>query len=152
MIELHKITFDDFEMGQEIVTDSRSVTEAVVTMFAGVSGDMHKLHMNKHYGKGTIFGKNIAHGLCVLAVASGLIVQTGILESVIAFFGMQDWRFLNPVFFDDTIRVKVMVAEKRESSKKDRGNITLDIEILNQNDVVVQKGKWILMVSRTSGQ
>lgn len=152
MIKFKKITFDDFELGQEIFTEGRSVTEAVVTMFAGVSGDMHKLHMNKHYGKRTIFGKNIAHGLSVLTVASGLIVQTGILESVIAFFGMQDWRFLNPVFFDDTIMVKMVVSEKRESSKKDRGNITLDIEILNQDDVVVQKGKWTLMLSRTAGQ
>ncbi len=145
---LKEYYFDDFEVGKEFVTGGRTVTEAVVTNFAGVSGDMHKLHLNKDYGKTTIFGKNIAHGLCVLAVASGEIVQTGILENVMAFFSMQDWRFMSPVFFDDTIRVKIKVLEKRESSKKDRGTITLALEIINQMGEIVQKGQWVVMVSR----
>ena len=140
--------YDDFEIGKVFITGGRTITEAVVTYFAGVSGDMHNLHLNKNYGKKTIFGKNIAHGLCVLSVASGDIVQTGIFENVIAFFGIQDWRFMNPVFYDDTIRVKINVFEKRESSKKDRGTITLDLEIVNQKDEIVQKGRWVVIISR----
>lgn len=111
---LKEYYFDDFEVGRDFLTGGRTVSKAVATNFAGVSGDMHKLYMNKEYGKKTIFGKNIVHGLCVLTIASGLIVQSGILENVMAFFGMNDWRFMNPVFFDDTIRVKIKVIEKKE--------------------------------------
>jgi 3-hydroxybutyryl-CoA dehydratase len=140
--------YDDFEMGKEFVTDGRTITETVVTNFAGVSGDMHPLHTDKEYGKKTVFGKNIAHGLCVLSVVSGLVVKSGILKNAMALFGIQDWKFVNPVFFDDTIRVKIKVFEKKDSSKKDRGTVTLGLEIINQRDEIVQMGKWAIMMIR----
>lgn len=140
--------FDDFEVGEEIVTDGRTVTESDVVTFAGFSGDLHPMHLDARYAQGTIFGQRIAHGLCVMGIASGNIVRKGILRQGIAFYGIEDWKFLKPLFFGDTIRVKVVVDRKIENRKADRGVVIFVIEIVNQDDAVLQSGKWKVMVYR----
>lgn len=140
--------FDDFEVGEEIVTDGRTVTESDVVTFAGFSGDLHPMHLDAQFARGTIFGQRIAHGLCVLGIASGSIVRKGILSQAIAFYGIEDWKFLKPLFLGDTIHVKVGVDRKIENRKTDRGVVVFAIEIVNQDDAVLQSGKWKVMISR----
>jgi len=140
--------FDDFEVGEEIVTDGRTVTESDVVTFAGFSGDLHPMHLDAQYARGTVFGQRIAHGLCVLGIASGNIVRMGILSQAIAFYGIEDWKFLKPLFLGDTIHVKVGVDRKIENRKTDRGVVVFAIEIVNQDDAVLQSGKWKVMMSR----
>ena len=72
--------FEDFEVGAETVTDSRTVTEADVVAFAGVSGDYNPLHVDVEFARTTPFGERIAHGLLGLAIASGLVSRTGAIE------------------------------------------------------------------------
>jgi len=148
MIALTELFYDDLKHKDEFITRGRTISDSVVTNYAGVSGDFGDIHLDREIGKTTIFGKNIAHGLCVLSVASGLVVQTGILNKTIAFYGIQNWSFTKPVFFDDTIKVKILVLDKKESSRKDRGLIVFGINILNQRDEVVQRGEWSVMLSR----
>ena len=142
--------FDDFEIGEEILTEGRTVTRADVVNFAGVSGDFAPLHIDSEFGSKTVFGQNIAHGLGVMTFVSGNIVRTGILEHIMAFYGIDEWQFTKPLFFNDTIRARIKVENKTETRKNDRGIVDLYIEIINQKDEILQKGKWKVMIRRKS--
>ena len=66
-----------------------------------------------------------------------------------AFMGLKDWQFRGAVFFDDTIRVKRTIGEKSEHPKNaSQGFVTYEVEVLNQDDKVVQKGSWNMLVRR----
>lgn len=147
MITLKAPFFEDFEIGEEIITEGRTITRSDVVNFAGVSGDFEPLHLDKEFGEKTVFKENIAHGMCIMAVASGNIARTGILKNAVAFYGIDEWRFTKPLFFGDTIRVKVKVENKTDT-KPDRGIVDLFLEIINQNDEVLQKGKWRPMIKK----
>ncbi len=112
------------------------------------SGDLHPLHTDKEYGKGTIWGQRIAHGLCVMGIASGNIVGDGLLRKGIGFYGIEEWKFLKPCFLGDTIRVKVRVDQKIVHAKKNNiGVVIFALEIVNQDDTVIQSGKWKVMIA-----
>jgi len=140
--------FEDFELGEEMITEGRTIDRSDVVNFAGVSGDFAPMHMDAEFGKKIIFGENVAHGLCVMAVASGNIVRTGLLNNVMVFYGIKEWQFTKPLFFGDTIRVRIKVHEKIEHDKKDRGIVELFMEVINQKDEVLQRGIWRIMVRR----
>jgi acyl dehydratase len=141
---------DELNVGEEYITPSRTLTETDVVMFAAMSGDYNELHTSEEYMKGSQFGKRLVHGLLGLSVAHGLLFRLGILDgSAIAFLGMDSWQFKAPLFFGDTIHVKVKIADARASkSKPDRGVVKFYLEILNQDDVVVQCGYKTLMMKR----
>jgi len=146
--------FEDFEVGAIFTTTRRTITEADVMTFAGLSGDWNPLHVDREFARETPFGEPIAHGLLVLSVASGLGVQTGIFTGTnLAFLGLEDWRFLAPVLFGDTIHMESTVVETRRTSKRDRGVVRIQQEIKNQRGEVVQKGIFAsLMAARTLGE
>jgi len=140
--------YEDFSEGQQFRTGARTITEADIVNFAGISGDFNPLHMDETFGKTTPFGRRIAHGLLVLSISSGLSQSMGILTgTTIAFLGLE-WRFVKPVFINDTVRLNLSVADLRETSKPDRGIIVFDCEVVNQEGAVVQEGKRTLMVRR----
>ncbi|MFB0521587.1 MAG: MaoC/PaaZ C-terminal domain-containing protein [Desulfatiglandales bacterium] len=143
--------FDEWVVGEEYMTPSRTMTETDVVMFAAMTGDYNELHTSEEFMKSSQFGKRIVHGLLGLAVSHGLLFRTGLLEgTAIAFLGVESWKFEAPVFFGDTIRIKVKVAEKRPSkSKPDRGIVKLFLEVIKQDDTVVQSGFKTLMIRRT---
>jgi acyl dehydratase len=142
--------FEEFESGQKVVTMGRTVTEADVVAFAGLSGDFNQIHTDAAYAKGTPFGQRIAHGLCVLSIASGLAVQTGIMEgTVLAFREINEWKFSNPVFFGDTIHVVMEVLDVKPLPRLGAGRVTLSLEVVNQDGSSLQTGKWsVLMLAR----
>lgn len=140
--------FEDFKEGDEFLTPGRTVTEGDVMLFAGLSGDYNVLHTNADKAKETIFGGPIAHGLLGLSIVTGLKQRLGIFEgTVIAFLGLT-WSFKAPIKFGDTIYVKVTIAEKRETSKPERGVLIQDIKLLNQHGEIVQEGQHSVMVKR----
>lgn len=142
--------FDEWVVGEEYMTPSRTITETDVVMFAAMSGDYNELHTSEEFMKDSQFGTRIVHGLLGLAVSHGLLFRTGLLEgTAIAFLGVDSWKFEAPIFFGDTIRVKVKVAEKRPSkSKPDRGVVKLFVEIIKQDEKVVQSGYKTIMIRR----
>jgi acyl dehydratase len=144
--------FEEFEPGQKILTAGRSVTEHDVVSFAGLSGDFNQIHTDAEYAKAGPFGQRVAHGLCVLSVASGLVVQTGVMEgTIMAFREILEWKFSAPVFLGDTIHVEVEVLETKPLARLGGGAVTLGLDVLNQSGKSVQKGKWVaLMMSRPS--
>lgn len=138
--------FEDFTVGHRTVSRSRSITEADIVNFAGLSGDFVELHMSEEYARGGPFGRRIAHGLLVLSVSSGLMVQMGqTTDTVIAFYGIDRLRFTKPTFIGDTVHVeKEVVALERKGP--DRGVITFSTRVLNQNGepVVVYQDKLMV--------
>ena len=144
--------FDEWVVGDEYVTPSRTMTETDVVMFAAMSGDYNEIHTSEAFVKNGQFGKRLVHGLLGLAVSHGLLFRTGILEGTsIAFLGIDAWKFRAPIFFGDTIHVKVKVPETRASrSKPDRGVVKLFLEDINQDGTVVQSGFKTIMMRRAS--
>jgi acyl dehydratase len=140
--------FDDLEVGQLLVSARRTITEADVVNFAGVSGDFNPLHTDEVFGQSTPFGTRIAHGLLVVAVGSGLVNQAGWFEGTTVALLEMTSRFVRPVHFGDTVRATYSVVAKKESSRPDRGVVTLEATILNQRDEPVVEGQHIVMLRR----
>lgn len=142
--------FDEWIIGEEYFTPTRTITETDVVMFAALSGDYNELHTSEEFGKTTPFGKRIVHGLLGLSISHGLIFRLGILEgTAIAFLNVESWQFKAPIFFGDTIHVKVKVeGKKASSSKPDRGVIKLFIQIVKQDGTICQEGIKTLMMKR----
>jgi acyl dehydratase len=138
--------YDEWEPGQVLETPGRTITEADLVLFAGLSGDYHPLHTDAEYAAGTEFGGRVAHGLLGLAVCFGLLSRLGLFEeSLIAHLGVQDWRFLAPVRPGDTVHARATVAEKRLTARPGRGLVVFDVELLNQHGQPVQRGRHVLL-------
>jgi 3-hydroxybutyryl-CoA dehydratase len=142
--------FEEFEVGYEIVSAGRTITETDIVNFAALTGDWTQIHVNAEYAKGTIFGQRVAHGLMGLSYAAGLGAQLGFIEETVLLFRGLEWKFSAPIFIGDTIHLKAKVKEKKELKKLGGGSIVFDIRLLNQEGKIVQKGKWeVLMKSKS---
>ena len=145
--------FEEFEVGQRITSPGRTITEADVVAFAGLSGDFTSIHTDAEYVKGSAFGQRVAHGLLVISVVSGLAVRTGILEgTVLAFREIINWKFSQPVFIGDTIHVIVDVKEKKAMPRLGGGSIALSLDVRNQDDQTVMKGVWTVLVQSKASE
>jgi len=142
--------FEEFAAGQTVITPGRTVTEADVVAFAGLSGDFNQLHTDAEFAKTTPFGQRVAHGLCVLSIVSGLAVQTGVMEgTVLAFREVSEWKFSQPVFIGDTIHAELQVVETKPLPRLGGGLIAIALNVKNQKGETVHRGKWqVLMASR----
>jgi acyl dehydratase len=140
--------FEDIQVGQEYVSPGRTVTEADIVAFAGLSGDYNVLHTDAEFMRTSIFGERIAHGLLGLAIQSGLGTRAMPRPfATIAFLGLR-WRFKGPIKIGDTIKVRIKVTDKRETSKPDRGIVVLQRSVANQRGEIVQEGDTDIMVER----
>ena len=133
--------WDDIEVGEEYESPGRTVTEADIVLFAGLSGDYNVLHTDAEFMKGSIFGERIAHGLLGLSIQSGLLTRAMAPYATIAFGGLR-WKFKAPIKIGDTIRVRARVVTKK-ATKTDRGLVTLERTVVNQRGEVVQQGEKI---------
>jgi acyl dehydratase len=141
--------FEDVEVGMRFESPSRTITEADIVNFAGVSGDFNPLHTDEVFAKDTIYGRRIAHGVLALSVVTGLRQRMGTFDgTLMGFLEIRSWRFRAPVFPGDTIRAITSVAELRETSKPDRGVMVQGIEVLNQDGDIVQDGEFVTLLRR----
>ena len=142
--------FDDFHLGQKFVSKSRTLTEADIVNFAGLSWDHNQLHTDAQYAGQTQYGKRIAHGLLGVVTHAGLTYQLT-EDSILALLEI-NWKFHLPIYIDDTIHVEQTVKDLRESSTGDRGILIFEKEVKNQKNEVVQTGTTtILLAKRTPG-
>jgi acyl dehydratase len=144
-------TYDDLRVGMAFRSPGRTITDADIVAFAGLTGDYSELHTSEVYAKASQFGRRVAHGMLGLAYAHGLMwPRTGELrETAVAFLGISDWRFVGPIFVGDTIFVNYSLAELRDSkSKPSQAIATFDVELVNQDGRVVQRGRKALLVSK----
>lgn len=145
--------FEEFAEGESYTTVGRTIGEADVTQFAGLSGDFNSLHTDAVYAAAGDFGQRVAHGLLVLSIASGLAVRTGIMEgTVMAFREINDWKFTRPVYFGDTIHVRLTTESLKAFPRLGGGAIVLGVDVINQDDQSVMRGRWTMLVrSRPEG-
>ena len=142
--------FEDFSLGQKVVTEKRTITEGDIMTFAELSGDNNRIHTDAEFSKTTMFGRQVAHGLLGLAVASGLAWKTGILDgTVIAFREVNEWKFVKPVFIGDTIYVEMEVRETKALPRIGGGSVTITLEVKKEDGEVCHRGLWtVLMMSK----
>jgi len=143
----HGLYYQQFELGKRIVTPGRTVTEADIVNFAGLSGDFNSIHTDAAYSAGSFYEKRVAHGLLVLSIASGLAVRTGMMEgTVLAWREISDWRFSQPVFIGDTVQAQLEVIETKPMPRLNAGMVGLQVQVNNQDGKTVMKGRWNLLV------
>jgi acyl dehydratase len=145
--EMTRLFYEDLNVGDEDQSTGRTVTETDVVSFAGLSGDFNNMHIDEEFAKKTVFGTRVAHGLCVLSIASGLWFTMPRLATI-AFMGLEDWRFSDAVKFGDTIRITRKLVEKREHKRPNMGFLIFEVNVHNQENKIVQKGKWVILVQR----
>lgn len=138
--------FEDFTIGGTVTSRGRTITEADIVAFAGLSGDFVELHINEEYAKKGPFGRRIAHGALIFSISTGLMTQMNQTnETVIAFYGLDKLRFTKPVFIGDTVHVVKRVVEKQQKGT-DRGVVTFETKVLNQHDepVIIYSDKLMV--------
>lgn len=138
--------FEDFNIGDSITSQGRTVTEADIVNFAMLSGDWNPLHSDAEAAKSTPFGARIAHGALVLSMATGLADRMGFITGTAIAFLELNWQFRNAVLIGDTIRVRATVSELKAMPRLGGGNVTFKVQILKQDDTVVQRGTWSVLV------
>ena len=139
--------FEEFEIGQKIMTVGRTIAESDIFEFAGFSGDYNQIHTDAEFSKNTPFGQRVAHGLLGLSIASGLAMRTGVLEgTVIAFREIDNWKFIAPVFIGDTIHVEMEVAETKALPRIGGGSVIVTLDVKKQSGETVMKGAWTILV------
>lgn len=143
--------FDDLFVGMRFRSPGRTITDADLVGFAGLTGDYSELHTSDVYAQSSQFGRKVAHGMLGLAYAHGLMwARTGELrETAVAFLGIDGWKFTGPIFVGDTIFVDYELAELRDSrSRPTQAIATFDVKIVKQDGSVVQQGRKALLVSK----
>ena len=145
--DIRGLYFEQYEIGMEITSQGRTITESDISAFAGLSGDYNQIHTDEVYASASAFGQRVAHGLLVTSIVSGLAVQTGFMEgTVIAFREISQWKFSNPVFIGDTITVVIKVINTKKMTRLNGGAVTFSLNVYNQNDTVVQRGEWVILL------
>lgn len=143
--------YADLAVGMAFRSPGRTITDADLVGFAGLTGDFSELHTSDVYAKSSQFGRRVAHGLLGLAYAHGLMwARTGELrETAVAFLGIGDWKFVAPIFVGDTIFVNYRIGELRDSkSRPSQAVAVFDVSVVNQHGEVVQQGKKALLLSK----
>ncbi len=141
------IYFEEIEIGRRMVTRGRTITEADLVNFAGLTGDYNPMHTDADYMKQSQFGQRIAHGMLTLSYAVGQAYQLGFMERTILAFRSLEMKFSAPVFIGDTLHVELVVREKKEARRMGGGWVTLDVKIVNQDGKSVQSGEWVVMLA-----
>ena len=138
---------EDLEVGQTFTGPARTITEADVVAFAGISGDFNPIHTDAEFAKDTPYGQRVVYGLLGLSVLTGLLDRTRLFSgSAIAMLGIRNWRFTAPVFIGDTVTLRMEIRGVHRTSRGDRGVVDRYFELVNQRGEVVQLGHIDLMI------
>ena len=143
--------FEDLSIGMRFRSPGRTITDADLVSFAGLTGDYSELHTSDVYAASSQFGRRVAHGMLGLAYAHGLMwPRTGELrETAVAFLGIDGWKFVGPIFVGDTIFVDYELAELRDSrSRPTQAIATFEVKVVKQDGSIVQQGRKALLVSK----
>lgn len=144
--------FEELETGETLITHRRTVTEADIINFAGISGDFFYAHMDEVAARESMFEKRVAHGYFVLSAAAGLFVHPA-KGPVLANYGLENLRFTKPVYIGDTIQAKLIcmkktLKEKREETDIPQGVVEWNVEVINQENELVAVYTILTLVER----
>jgi oxepin-CoA hydrolase / 3-oxo-5,6-dehydrosuberyl-CoA semialdehyde dehydrogenase len=143
--------FDEINVGDTLITHRRTITETDIVNFAGISGDYFYAHMDDIAARESIFEKRVAHGYFVLSAAAGLFVDPA-PGPVLANYGLDDLRFVKPVYAGDTIQVRLTCKQKTPKETPPdvipQGVVAWDVEVTNQNKEPVAVYTILTLVRR----
>jgi acyl dehydratase len=142
--------FEEFAVKDTFYSDKRLITEEDVQDFANLSEDHNRIHTDEEYAKASIFGERIAHGLLGLSIVSGLAARLGFSHDTVIALRSIDWKFKLPIKLGDEIRGIFTVSDKRELPKEKSGLVIFDVKVINQKDQIVQTGRWVMIIKRSS--
>lgn len=140
------LTYEEFTESRSWHTQARTVTEADVALFCGLSGDFNPLHSDEEFSRGSGFGERIAHGPLVQAMAIGLMSQLNLINGTAMGLLSLNWNFRAPVKFGDTIHARITVESSRPA-RNGAGVVTLGFRVINQTGSEVQEGLMILLMT-----
>ena len=147
-----QIYFEDMEIGDKVVSVGRTITEADIVSFAGLTGDYNTLHTDAEFAKGSIAGQRLAHGMLPLTYSSGLFTRTSYNQAMMAQMAALteiNWKFKKPVLIGDTIHVEQEVIEKADPRpESDMGKVTFLRTIFNQRGEIVQQGEFKQLIRK----
>ena len=142
-------TFDDFILGDLMVTRGRTVDIGDLTTFAGLTGDYYPLHIDEEFGKSTRFGTRIAHGPLTFAIAVGLVGMSGFYgNAIVALLEIKSLRALKPVLPGDTVKVHAEVVELSAGSNPKYGTLHVNYSVHNQKEEEVMTFLQIMLARR----
>ena len=133
-------SYEEFEVGQRFETPRRTVIEADISWFAGLTDDFNPVHMDEVFAAQTDFKGRITHGPMIVGMAFGLASRADLMDGTVLALLEIGWKFVKPVRPGDTISAVFTVLEKRETRAPDRGVVTLQIDVLNQHGEIAQTG------------
>ena len=144
--------FEDLQIGESLLTHRRTVSEADIVAFGGISGDYFYMHFDEVAAKDSPFGKRIAHGYFVLSAAAGLFVSPA-PGPVLANYGLDTLRFVKPVGIGDTIQARLTAKRKIDRQKVDaqgrgQGVVAWDVEVTNQHGELVASYDILTLVAK----
>lgn len=144
--------FEELLIGESLTTHRRTVTEADIVNFGCLSGDHFYAHFDETAVEDSFFGKRVAHGYFIISAAAGMFVDPG-KGPVIANYGLENLRFIEPVGIGDTIQVVITVKRKikkakRPDDKKATGVVVWNVEVYNQHEEMVALYDIMTLVER----
>lgn len=134
------------EKGARFTSQARTITEADIVNFCGMSGDFTPIHSDAEFARTTPYGERTAHGPLVMSVAIGLCTVSGLFGDRVIGLVNCNWDFAAPVRIGDTVRADVEVDEVRASSKEGREVATYRFDVSNQRGEPVQRGRLIVVL------
>lgn len=141
--------YEDLEVGDEFTTPARTITEADILMYAGLTGDYNPVHTDAEWCReNNIYKQRIGHGLMGLAYADGLIFRLGLFDGTGLASLNWTWDFKGPIFIGDTIFVRTKITMKRETKNAARGIVNEHVTLMNQRGEVVGEGDHLNMIRR----
>ena|ERR1700742_1548409 len=143
--------FDDFSLGDTVITRGRTLGIGDITLFAGLTGDYYPLHIDEEFAKASRFGTRIAHGPLTFSIAVGLVGMTAFYgDSITALIEIQQLRALKPVIAGDTVKVHATVADLTSGKNPKYGTISVDYSVLNQREEQVMSFRQVMLARRRS--
>ncbi len=141
--------YDDFALGDIVVTRGRTVDVGDLTLFAGLTGDHYPLHVDEKFSKATRFGTRIAHGPLTFAIAVGLVGMSGFYgDAITALLEVRTLRALKPVLPGDTLQVRAEVVELSTGTNPKYGTLHVNYQVRNQREEDVMTFLQIMLARR----
>lgn len=142
--------FEDFAEGMLMHSPGRTISEADIMAFGGLTGDLYELHTSEDYARTTEFGTRIAHGMLGLSIMHGLMCRTGHVEGTgVAMIGWDKIRHRLPILIGDTVHTRWKIVARRDSrSRADAGIVTEFLELVNQRGETLLQGEYTSMVRK----
>jgi 3-hydroxybutyryl-CoA dehydratase len=141
--------FEDFALGDRVITRGRTIDIGDITSFAGLTGDHYPLHTDELFAKATRFGTRIAHGPLTFSIAIGLVGMSGFYgDAIVALIEIQELRAKKPVFAGDTLKVHAHVDELSAQQNPKYGTIAVSYSVLNQRDEEVMTFRQRMLARR----